>query len=110
MTVHGVCSAKTRASTQKGPKGNQWWRREAWHVRGADGKTLCGRDCADYLDMGDLDPNSDLCTKCNKRLEKQAEEHIRALWKDAQQKVAPIVAREREAEIITAEIMNMRFR
>lgn len=68
MKVHGVCSAKVRASTQKGPKGSQWWKREAWHAKGGDGKTLCGRDCTEYLDMGELETNHDLCTPCERKL------------------------------------------
>ena len=67
MEVHGVCSAKARTSTQTGRKnGVQWWKRDVWHAKGADGKTLCGRDCREYLDMGNLEIDHNLCTRCEK--------------------------------------------
>lgn len=40
----------------------------------------------------------------------QVEKEVKALLTQARKDVAPIITREREAESITPEIMNMRFR
>ncbi len=70
-----VCSARPRASVQRGAKGNQWWRREPYHLLGENGRTLCGRNCAEWLTIGPMpELNADCCVRCALRthLEKEA--------------------------------------
>ena len=65
-----VCSAKPRPSVQKGDKGAQWWARDVYHLAAPQGplgvlKTLCGRDRADWLTIGDIETLDDnCCTRC----------------------------------------------
>lgn len=66
-----VCSPRPRPSVQKGAKGNQWWRRDVYHMT-ADGRsTLCGRDCSDWLrlDCVIVIPavDADCCKRCAAR-------------------------------------------
>lgn len=65
-TLSGVCSNKPHAITQNNhSKGSQYWKREVWHVRSAEfKKTLCGRNCTDWLDIGKIPPTPDLCIRC----------------------------------------------
>lgn len=62
-----VCSNKPRPSVQKGPKGNQHWRRDVHHARHS-GKlfTLCHIEASDWLVIDSPfradDPN--LCKHC----------------------------------------------
>lgn len=72
--VRLVCSDKLRSSTQKTGKGNEWWRREPFHVRGVEGKTRCGIKCDEWLDLeprliDDVKSDPHCCQRCNKLLE-----------------------------------------
>lgn len=67
-----VCSARPVARTQNSySKGHEHWRKDTWHIApaGSD-KTWCGRDCADYLDMGEAADddlsNPHLCNQCKR--------------------------------------------
>jgi hypothetical protein len=69
MLVNLTCSAKPRPSVQKGAKGNQWWKREAFHVQRSGMKTLCGRDCSEWLRMepreaGAAKDDPNCCSRC----------------------------------------------
>jgi hypothetical protein len=69
-----VCSARPRASTQS-MKGNQWWRREPYHLLGEGGRTLCGRNCTEWLTIGPMPEIDDgCCIRCSLRthLEKES--------------------------------------
>lgn len=62
-----VCSAKPRPSVQKGPKGNQHWRRDVHHARNSGKKfTLCYVETRGWLVIDSVfradDPN--LCKHC----------------------------------------------
>ena len=57
-----VCSNTRRASTQS-MKGNQWWARDVYHLLGDNKRTLCGRDCADWLTIGPMPTLDDNCCK-----------------------------------------------
>lgn len=66
MTFTAVCSARPRASTQS-VKGNQWWARDAYHIRRTSDpkRTRCGRDCSEWLVIGEQDePTDDCCVRC----------------------------------------------
>ena len=53
-------------------RGHQWWRRDVHHLV-VDGRTLCGKSAADWLDMSDaMEPSAaaaseNCCTVCAKR-------------------------------------------
>ena len=57
-----VCSNTRRASTQS-MKGNQWWARDVYHLLGDNKRSLCGRDCADWLTIGPMPTLDDNCCK-----------------------------------------------
>jgi hypothetical protein len=59
-----VCSSSSRPSVQRTGKGNQWWRREVYHLAGIDGKTVCGRDCRDWLSFKIAGTDSNCCVRC----------------------------------------------
>lgn len=65
--VHGICSNKIRPTMQGAPKGNQWWRKEAWHIRECGLSTLCGRDASEWLDMRIVEIDQNLCSVCRKK-------------------------------------------
>ena len=68
--LESVCSNRQRPSVHKGSKGNQWWRREVFHLRViGQAKTVCGRDAADYLVIGKWADSED--TNCCKICKKQ---------------------------------------
>lgn len=74
-TVNLVCSHKPRPSVQNNhSKGNQWWKRDTFHVDGGNGRTLCGVDCREWLSMDDPRPTAaaaidpDLCKRCAAKL------------------------------------------
>lgn len=78
--VLGVCSAKSRPSVQNNhSKGSQWWRRDVWHAQGDDGKTLCGRDSKEYLEIGMMEIDQDFCLRCAK--EREASHITDERWK-----------------------------
>jgi hypothetical protein len=59
-----VCSNRRRASTQSG-RGNQWWARDVWHIKGETNRTLCGRDTSDWLTIGEVEAvDANCCTRC----------------------------------------------
>jgi len=69
-----VCSARPHASTHNNhSKGHQHWRKDTWHIgtAGSD-KTVCGRDCTEYLCIGmfqDHDINDfHLCDHCERKM------------------------------------------
>jgi hypothetical protein len=66
-----VCSARTRASTQNARSyflktGASAWGRDVYHIKGEDGRTLCGRDCSEYLTIGPVEIANDhnCCERC----------------------------------------------
>ena len=63
-----VCSNRPRPSVQKGAKGNQWWRREVYHLSiEYSGRTLCNVDCREWLVIGEPpEDSSDCCERCAK--------------------------------------------
>lgn len=63
-----VCSARPRPSVQSShAKGSQWWVRDVYHLRGAPGRTMCGRDCSEWLTIGEMETlTDDCCTRCAK--------------------------------------------
>lgn len=66
--VEAVCSAKPRPSVQGASKGNQYWRRDVWHIREKyEDQTLCGRDCTEWLSIGRIKPDDHLCERCRKK-------------------------------------------
>jgi len=67
MSHVAVCSARPRPSVQNNRNrfGSQWWRRDVYHLRGDEDRTLCGRDCSEWLVVGDVDKiDHDCCTRC----------------------------------------------
>ncbi len=64
-----VCSAKRRAPTQS-VRGHQWWARDVYHLRmDEEHVTLCGRDCSEWLMIGDADlggclTDTNICKRC----------------------------------------------
>lgn len=65
MSFKVVCSNKPHASTQKGAKGSQWWKRDVYHVARSGITTLCGIDCSDWLRIGNMQAlDGDCCKKC----------------------------------------------
>src|ERR1700733_10081692 len=66
-----VCSQKPRPSVQKGPKGNQFWKRDVHHIA-REKKTLCGIDASDWLAFAKFTPQAaddpNLCTRCKSAL------------------------------------------
>lgn len=62
-----ICSARPRPSVQNNhSKGGQWWARDVYHlqnIEAATGKTICGRDCTEWLIIGQLDTFDDNCCK-----------------------------------------------
>jgi hypothetical protein len=67
-----VCSARARAPTAQSGKrgGGQWWARDPYHVRGEDSRTLCGRDCSEWLVIGPMEElSADCCLRCRARAE-----------------------------------------
>ena len=65
-----VCSAGPRPSVHNNhSKGSQFWRRDVWHIRSGDSaRTLCGRDCSEWLVMdGVTQPDHNCCTRCATR-------------------------------------------
>lgn len=66
--IIGVCSNKPRPMLQNNhSKGGQYWKRDVWHIRASDTNTLCGRDSSEYLNMGEMKPDGDLCARCAKK-------------------------------------------
>ncbi|MDR7032401.1 hypothetical protein [Mesorhizobium sp. BE184] len=63
--LRAVCSNRPRPSVQKGPKGNQWWKRDVWHLADTSIATLCGVRCGDWLTITPTPAiNSDCCVRC----------------------------------------------
>jgi hypothetical protein len=64
--VIAVCSARPRPSVQKGAKGNHWWKRDVYHLRRQEtARTYCGRDCSEWLVIGEIaETTSDCCALC----------------------------------------------
>lgn len=71
--VIGVCSNKPRPSVQNnytGPRGfTAVYGRDPWHVKGENGRTLCGINSSEWLTIGDLKPDGHLCHRCRRKLE-----------------------------------------
>lgn len=60
-----VCSAKPRPSVHNHhSKGHQYWRREIYHLRGDGQRTLCGRDCSEWLVIGEIEIDHHCCALC----------------------------------------------
>lgn len=61
-----VCSAKPRPSVQNNhSKGSQHWRRDVYHLQGLGHRTLCGRDCSEWLTIGEIDSvDHNCCAMC----------------------------------------------
>lgn len=73
-----VCSARKRAPTQNNhSKGHEWWVRDVHHASLDRLRTLCGRDCGEYLMIeSGLSPadaierdSFNLCNGCKTKLE-----------------------------------------
>lgn len=68
-----VCSHNTRASTQNSRSymlktGASAWGRDPYHLLGEGKRTLCGRDCSEWLTIGPLESiDSDCCIRCASR-------------------------------------------
>lgn len=68
-TIQPITSNKPRASTRVSGKGNQWWKRDTFHMAAVNDKTACGVKAEGWLK---LDPmtvseavnNSDFCKRC----------------------------------------------
>lgn len=66
----GVCSARKRASTQNSRSyflktGASAWGRDVYHLKGQGQRTLCGRDCSEWLTIGEIEElTSDCCIRC----------------------------------------------
>lgn len=60
-----VCSARPRPSVQNNRArfGSQWWARDVYHLRrvGSTDRTRCGRDCSEWLVVGQLPEVDDNC-------------------------------------------------
>lgn len=72
MTRIAVCSPRIRPSVQNNRSrfGHQWWKRDVYHLKGADGRTLCGRDCSDWLVIGPVEQiDGNCCTQCAAKTE-----------------------------------------
>lgn len=70
-TLLAVCTNKPRASTATA-KGNQWWRREVWHIAHSGITTKCGLDRSEYLTIGPISETEaaadrNLCTRCARK-------------------------------------------
>lgn len=68
-----VCSNRPRPSVQKqygSSGGAAWWARDVYHLAAPEGalgvlKTLCGRDRADWLTIGEIEKlDSNCCSRC----------------------------------------------
>lgn len=63
-----VCTARPRPAIHSGRKGgSQWWARDVYHLRNPfDAElTLCGRDCSEWLVMGEMTViNHHCCKRC----------------------------------------------
>lgn len=69
QTVSLTCSNKPRAATRASGKGNQWWKRDVFHVQKSGMTTLCGRDCSEWLRLdsrpaAEAKANPDCCARC----------------------------------------------
>jgi hypothetical protein len=63
-----VCSPRPRTSLQNNhSKGSQWWARDVYHLLGEAGRTLCGRDCSEWLTIGEIEPDHNCCVRCKER-------------------------------------------
>lgn len=70
--IVGMCSMKPRPLVHTGRKdGNQWWARDVWHIRHSGMTTFCGRDTSNYLNMGEMQPDGDMCKQCEKQAKKR---------------------------------------
>jgi len=63
MSHVAVCSARPRPSVQNDRSrfGSQWRRRDIYHLQGDGSRTLCGRDCSEWLVVGDIDKIDNDC-------------------------------------------------
>ena len=68
MKLFAVFSPKPRPATHSGrPGGNQHWAREPYHLRRSSDatRTRCGRDCSEWMIMGEIDEvGDDCCVRC----------------------------------------------
>lgn len=72
VALIAVCSARPRPSVQRAGKGSQWWRRDPYHLRGDGNRTLCGRDCSEWLVVGPMaEVNDDCCERCRAKAHPQ---------------------------------------
>lgn len=67
MTILATCSPVPHAAVQKGPKGNQWWRREVYHLTSDKAKTLCGRACHEWSSFQMTEIDRHCCKICERR-------------------------------------------
>lgn len=65
--VRAVCSNRPRPSVHKGAKGNQYWKRDVWHIQKSGVTTLCGIDCSEWLRIGDIEIDDNCCEKCRRK-------------------------------------------
>lgn len=64
-----ICSDKPRPSTRTSGKGNQWWKRDTFHMQGDGGKTACGVKADGWLFLDprpvrELMEDPDFCKRC----------------------------------------------
>jgi hypothetical protein len=67
VTVTGVCTNRPRPSTQNNhSKGSQYWKRDVWHALSWEvkNKTVCGRDCTEWLMISQIPVDDNFCSKC----------------------------------------------
>ena len=67
----GTCSNKPRPSVQTnrnqmGTK-NGGYAKDPWHIQKSGVQTLCGIDCSEWLRMGEVSQDHDLCERCRKK-------------------------------------------
>lgn len=68
MSHIAVCTARPRPSVQNSRSrfGSQWWKRDVYHLKGPGSRTLCGRDCTEWLVVGDVDEiDHNCCARCS---------------------------------------------
>lgn len=83
LVITAVCSAKPRASVHNNhSKGSQWWARDVYHVRQTHryDQTLCGRDCSEWLLVGQIDEIDRNC--CKRCADKMAQRILKATGAD----------------------------
>jgi hypothetical protein len=74
MNLSLTCSAKPKARVQRGAKGHAGWDREPFHIQRSGITTLCGRDCSEWLRIGEREAHEAIrdpgcCRRCARKAE-----------------------------------------